>query len=44
VQVLVDQLWGAVYHRLLIPDEPVDEPFVTGLVTNLLDGVRPRPA
>ncbi|GAA2683307.1 TetR/AcrR family transcriptional regulator C-terminal ligand-binding domain-containing protein [Streptomyces anthocyanicus] len=44
VQVLVDQLWGAVYHRLLIPDEPVDDAFVTALVTNLLDGVCPRPA
>ncbi|MFD8521845.1 TetR/AcrR family transcriptional regulator [Streptomyces capillispiralis] len=41
VQVLVDQLWGAVYHRLLIPDEPVTDAFVTALVGNLLDGVRP---
>jgi AcrR family transcriptional regulator len=39
VQVLVDQLWGAVYHRLLIPDEPVDEAFVVALVANVLDGV-----
>lgn len=39
VQVLVDQLWGAAYHRLLIPDEPVTEPFLTALVDNLLDGV-----
>lgn len=44
VQVLVDQLWGAVYHRLLIPDEPVTEDFVTALVHNLLDGVRGGPA
>ncbi|MFH8534124.1 TetR-like C-terminal domain-containing protein [Streptomyces tendae] len=43
VRVLVDQLWGAVYHRLLIPDEPVTEDFVTALVDNLLDGVRGRP-
>lgn len=41
-QVLVDQLWGAVYHRLLIPDEPVTEAFVEALVANLLDGVTPR--
>ncbi len=41
VRVLVDQLWGAVYHRLLIPDEPVDEGFVEALVRNLLDGVAP---
>ena len=41
VQVVVDQLWGAVYHRLLIPDEPVTDEFVTALVNNLLDGIRP---
>lgn len=43
VQVLVDQLWGAAYHRLLIPDEPVTEQFLTALVDNLLDGVRRSP-
>ncbi|MEU9385853.1 TetR/AcrR family transcriptional regulator [Streptomyces sp. NPDC048279] len=42
VQILVDQLWGAVYHRLLIPDEPVTDDFVVGLVSNLLDGVGPK--
>ncbi|MEU6198290.1 TetR/AcrR family transcriptional regulator C-terminal ligand-binding domain-containing protein [Streptomyces sp. NPDC047061] len=42
VQILVDQLWGAVYHRLLIPDEPVTDDFIVGLVNNLLDGVRPK--
>lgn len=41
VQVLVDQLWGAVYHRLLVPDEPITDAFVTALVTNLLDGIGP---
>lgn len=39
VQIVVDQLWGAVYHRLLIPDEPVTEQFILGLVSNLLDGI-----
>ncbi|MCL3819980.1 TetR-like C-terminal domain-containing protein [Aeromicrobium wangtongii] len=39
VQVLIDQLWGAVYHRLLIPDEPVTDEFLVALVGNLLDGV-----
>lgn len=39
VQIIVDQLWGAVYHRLLIPDEPVTEQFVDGLVANLLYGI-----
>ncbi|OIJ24975.1 TetR/AcrR family transcriptional regulator [Nocardioides luteus] len=42
VRVLVDQLWGSVYHRLLIPDEPVTREFATALVTNLLDGVAAR--
>ena len=39
VQIIVDQLWGAVYHRLLIPDEPVTDQFINGLVANLLDGI-----
>ncbi|MCB2175302.1 MAG: TetR/AcrR family transcriptional regulator C-terminal ligand-binding domain-containing protein [Actinomycetales bacterium] len=38
-QVLVDQLWGAVYHRLLVPDEPVGEELADALVRNLFDGV-----
>jgi AcrR family transcriptional regulator len=42
VQVLVDQLWGAVYHRLLIPDEPCTDEFVVALVTNLIDGITPK--
>ena len=42
VRVLVDQLWGAVYHRLLIPDEPVTDDFVVALVGNLMDGIAPR--
>ena len=43
-QVVVDQLWGAVYHRLLIPDEPVTDAFIMALVSNLLDGIAPRDA
>lgn len=39
VQVVVDQLWGAVYHRLLIPDEPITDGFVDALVGNLLGGI-----
>ncbi|WP_245979773.1 TetR/AcrR family transcriptional regulator [Gryllotalpicola protaetiae] len=38
-QVVVDQLWGAVYHRLLIPDEPITPGFVDALLDNLLDGI-----
>ncbi|MER5202424.1 TetR/AcrR family transcriptional regulator [Streptomyces sp. NPDC002825] len=40
-RIVVDQLWGACYHRLLIPDEPVTEEFVAGLVANLMRGLRP---
>jgi AcrR family transcriptional regulator len=39
VRVLVDQLWGAVYHRLLVPDEPVTDDFIEALVANLFDGI-----
>ncbi|GAA1618301.1 TetR-like C-terminal domain-containing protein [Actinoplanes couchii] len=39
VRVLVDQLWGAIYHRLLVPDEPVTDEFVEALVTNLFTGI-----
>lgn len=42
LEVLVDQLWGATYHRLLIPDEPVTGAFVDALVDNLFDGISPR--
>ena len=41
-QVVVDQLWGAVYHRLLIPDEPITEAFVSALLDNLLTGILVR--
>lgn len=39
VQVVIDQLWGAIYNRLLVPDEPVTDAFVVALVDNLLDGI-----
>lgn len=38
-QVVVDQLWGAVYHRLLVPDEPITPTFITALLDNLLNGI-----
>ncbi|MFI7054225.1 TetR-like C-terminal domain-containing protein [Streptosporangium canum] len=42
-EVVVDQLWGACYHRLLIPDQPLTEEFAEALVANLLTGIaRPR--
>lgn len=43
---VVDQLWGACYHRLLLPDEPLDTAFADRLVDNLFHGIsanRARP-
>jgi hypothetical protein len=39
LEVIVDQLWGAGYHRLLLPDEPLTEQFATALVRNIMTGV-----
>ena len=41
-EAVVDQLWGACYHRLLIPDEPLTERFARTLVAQLITGLRPR--
>jgi AcrR family transcriptional regulator len=38
--LLVDQLWGACYHRLLIPDRPLTPQFADALVDNALRGAR----
>ena len=38
LSLLVDQLWGACYNRLLVPDAPLDERFADGLVANVLRG------
>ena len=39
VQVVVDQLWGACYHRLLIPDEPLSIEFADSLINNMSRGI-----
>ncbi|GAB2483708.1 TetR/AcrR family transcriptional regulator [Jatrophihabitans fulvus] len=36
---IVDQLWGACYHRLLLPDQPLDTAFADRLVDNLFRGI-----
>jgi AcrR family transcriptional regulator len=36
---VVDQLWGACYHRLLLPDQPLTGEFVDALVDNLFHGI-----
>jgi AcrR family transcriptional regulator len=39
-ETVVDQLWGACYHRLLLPDQPLTDEFVDALVDNLFHGIR----
>lgn len=41
-ETVVDQLWGACYHRLLIPDQPLTPAFVDALVDNLFGGITPH--
>jgi AcrR family transcriptional regulator len=42
-ETVVDQLWGACYNRLLVPDQPLNEEFVDALVDNLFRGIGPKP-
>ncbi|GHJ41092.1 TetR/AcrR family transcriptional regulator [Streptomyces sp. TS71-3] len=42
-RVVIDQLWGACYHRLLIPDEPITEEFGDALIDNLVRGLLTAP-
>jgi len=44
VESLVDQLWGACYYRLLVPDLPLDHEAVDQMVSNLLHGIAPTQA
>jgi len=41
LEVIVDQLWGACYHRLLLPALPLTPEFGRALVENVLRGVAP---
>ncbi|MEJ2862013.1 TetR-like C-terminal domain-containing protein [Actinomycetospora flava] len=41
-EAVVDQLWGACYHRLLIPDQPLTETFASTLVDQLVHGIAGR--
>lgn len=38
LDVIVDQLWGACYHRLLIPDAPLEESIAEVMVDQALFG------
>jgi AcrR family transcriptional regulator len=40
-EVVVDQLWGACYHRLLMPAQPLTPTFADALLHNLLHGITP---
>jgi AcrR family transcriptional regulator len=42
LDVIVDQLWGACYHRLLVLRVPFDESIVVHLVDQALFGAAPR--
>ena len=35
-ETVVDQLWGACYHRLLLPDQPLTDEFIDALIDNSL--------
>ncbi|MET9531717.1 MULTISPECIES: TetR/AcrR family transcriptional regulator C-terminal ligand-binding domain-containing protein [unclassified Streptomyces] len=44
LEAIVDQLWGAVYHRLLLPAQPLTAEFTDRLIANLFQGVAPASA
>lgn len=39
---VVDQLWGACYHRLLLPDQPLTLSLADNLMDNLFHGIGPE--
>lgn len=43
LDVMVDQLWGACYHRLLVLNETPDETLIDRLIHNALYGATARP-
>lgn len=43
LEIIVDQLWGACYHRLLLGGPSLDAEFTDALVDNVLLGVTPHP-
>lgn len=43
VPLLMDELWGPIYYRLVARHGPLSDEFVHGLVANVLDGVRAAP-
>ncbi|GAA0902206.1 TetR/AcrR family transcriptional regulator [Virgisporangium aurantiacum] len=43
-EAVVDQLWGACYHRLLLPNRPLDNAFADRLLDHLFRGIGPGAA
>jgi AcrR family transcriptional regulator len=43
VDLLLDQLYGPIYYRLVARHGPLSDEFVRDLVSNVLNGVRPGP-
>jgi AcrR family transcriptional regulator len=41
LEAVVDQLWGACYHRMLLAGQPLDEAYAAKLVSNLMNGIQP---
>jgi AcrR family transcriptional regulator len=41
-ETVVDQLWGACYHRLLLTGLPITDAFADELLNNLLLGIQPH--
>jgi AcrR family transcriptional regulator len=41
-EAVVDQLWGASYHRLLLTGLPITDTFADTLLNNLLLGIQPQ--
>ncbi len=41
LETIVDQLWGAAYHRLLMPAQPLTTDFTDQLIANLFQGLAP---
>jgi len=35
--------WGACYHHLFLPDQPLIEAFADALLQNVMTGLRPGP-
>ena len=38
-EAVIDQLWGACYHRWLLPDQPLTDEFAEELTRNLFRGI-----